>query len=496
MFGLRNKLDPNDYVIRANGKQLSNLQAIYDYGKYIKIISQDGTPMLFAQKYLRIYRDILADKGQGSIFNYYREIAGTIGLMTDAGVNILAKCYERTTSISAETVLAPYLDQSAALSMQPKPDTIIYPFSLNMSQKAAVENAITSQVSIIQGPPGTGKTQTILNIIANIVRNGETVAVVSNNNSATANVAEKLEKYGLSFMTAFLGSVENKTAFLEHQTGRYPDMSGWGLSMGEQQMLESDIKHLTFELEDMLTTKNRVAKLNRIIAETETEWQHFQLQFDATAVPIMLEVCENYSSTEIIRLWLDYEDIFMKDGPLSFFKAILLLFQDGIQVLRSFRKDQSSFFQAIQNEFYKKRIKELKEERKGLEAKLQDYSFEDKLNTLSQKSMKLFRAEVNMKYGLSHNRQIFELRDFRAESAKFNKEYPIILSTTYSIKGTLGFNHVYDYVIVDEASQVDLATGVLAMACAKNIVVIAISQQAPRYSPVYWTIEVVVCSQR
>ena len=27
-------------------------------------------------------------------------------------------------------------------------------------------------------------------------------------------------------------------------------------------------------------------------------------------------------------------------------------------------------------------------------------------------------------------------------------------------------------------------------------VVIAISQQAPRYSPVYWTIEVVVCSQR
>ena len=30
---------------------------------------------------------------------------------------------------------------------------------------------------------------------------------------------------------------------------------------------------------------------------------------------------------------------------------------------------------------------------------------------------------------------------------------------------------IYDYVIVDEASQVDLATGVLAMSCAKNIVV-------------------------
>ena len=51
--------------------------------------------------------------------------------------------------------------------------------------------ALTNQISVIQGPPGTGKTQTILNIIANLLRDKKSVLVVSNNNSATENVLEK-----------------------------------------------------------------------------------------------------------------------------------------------------------------------------------------------------------------------------------------------------------------------------------------------------------------
>lgn len=46
------------------------------------------------------------------------------------------------------------------------------------------------------------------------------------------------------------------------------------------------------------------------------------------------------------------------------------------------------------------------------------------------------------------------------------------LSTTYSIKGTLSIDHIYDYLIVEEASQVDLAAGVLAFSCARNTVIV------------------------
>lgn len=40
-------------------------------------------------------------------------------------------------------------------------------------------------------------------------------------------------------------------------------------------------------------------------------------------------------------------------------------------------------------------------------------------------------------------------------------------------------NITYDYVIVDESSQVDLVTGVLAMSCARNIVVVGDLKQLP-----------------
>ena len=55
----------------------------------------------------------------------------------------------------------------------------------------------------------------------------------------------------------------------------------------------------------------------------------------------------------------------------------------------------------------------------------------------------------------------------------------MVLSTTYSIKGTLSIDHIYDYLIVEEASQVDLATGVLAFSCARNIVIVGDLKQLP-----------------
>ena len=55
----------------------------------------------------------------------------------------------------------------------------------------------------------------------------------------------------------------------------------------------------------------------------------------------------------------------------------------------------------------------------------------------------------------------------------------MVLSTTYSIKGTLSIDHIYDYLIVEEASRVDLATGVLAFSCARNIVIVGDLKQLP-----------------
>ena len=70
-------------------------------------------------------------------------------------------------------------------------------FSLNESQRDAVELALNMPVSIIQGPPGTGKTETILNMISCILARPDspTVAVVANNKKAIENIADKIAEH-------------------------------------------------------------------------------------------------------------------------------------------------------------------------------------------------------------------------------------------------------------------------------------------------------------
>lgn len=58
-------------------------------------------------------------------------------------------------------------------------------------------------------------------------------------------------------------------------------------------------------------------------------------------------------------------------------------------------------------------------------------------------------------------------------------EYPVILSTTFSSRNSLNTGVIYDYLIMDEASQVDIATGALALSCARNVVIVGDTKQLP-----------------
>lgn len=156
-----------------------------------------------------------------------------------------------------------------------------------------------------------------------------------------------------------------------------------------------------------------------------------------------------------------------------------ILFRFNRSALKVFLQTPELVIPYLQRQFYVVRRQELTEERAQLEKKLEQYAFDEKMAELTEKSLRLFQAELSEKFHWKEPRQCFEMRDFRGKSKEFNQEYPVILSTTYSIKGTLNFEHAYDYLIVDEASQVDLATGVLALASAKNIVIVGDLQQLP-----------------
>lgn len=475
---LQKEIDPDRVIVSANGQVVDNIEKLLDFGSYYRIVRNGRKDLSYRKSEVQLQENCLAKADNREIFQYYKEIAAAIGLVLENGRNILSLQYEKIKKISEETVLANYLNPSKPFLSQKAPGTIIYPFGLNQSQKLAVERALSSQVSIIQGPPGTGKTQTILNIIANVVRSGKTVAVVSNNNSATHNVAEKLEKKNAAFLSAFLGSLANKERFLESQTGHYPNMSSWSLPIEEKQKLDQETIELSDELNNMLNAKNRIAEIEAELLQLNPEHHYFS-NYYATCGNTLAENISKLSSEKIMALWTEFEQFAEHGRKLGFLKKLSLLFRFNRGALKLFSHSPEQVIPYLQNQFYLVKKRELMDEKAALTRKLKNYAFDARMEELTKKSLRLFRAELAARYVWQSGRKCFEKSDFRRDSAAFTKEYPVVLSTTYSIKGTLSMDYSYDYLIVDEASQVDLATGVLALSCARNVVIVGDLKQLP-----------------
>lgn len=475
---LRQFVAPEQVLVSIKGQSIDKVQEILDFGSYYRIAYNGMKHTTFRKSDVQLQTNCLSESQSKEIFQYFKETAAAVSLTTESGLNILSMQYDRIQQVGDDTVLACYLDSKADASSPETPSTILYPFGLNQSQKTAVERALSSKISIIQGPPGTGKTQTILNIIANIVYNGKTVAVVSNNNSATHNVAEKLEKKNAAFLTAFLGSLSNKQSFLDSQTGVYPHMADWEMSHEERQHLTQEITTLSNELNTMLDAKNRIAEIEQEILQLDPE-QHYFKEYYATYSNAPTEDLERLSSQKILALWMEFEQHAERETRWGLLQKLVIMFRFNRSVLKLFRRTPELVIPYLQDQFYRIKKQELDTEKKTLAHKLKSYAFDAKMDELTQKSLQLFRAELAERYSWKQARTFFTKNDFRGNSAAFTQEYPVILSTTYSIKGTLNIDHIYDYLIIDEASQVDLATGVLAFSCARNLVIVGDLKQLP-----------------
>ncbi len=96
----------------------------------------------------------------------------------------------------------------------------------------------------------------------------------------------------------------------------------------------------------------------------------------------------------------------------------------------------------------------------------------------SELSMQLFKYSLYEKYK-ERKRRLYTQDELWRNAESFIADYPVVLSTTYSLRSSLSFKTIYDYVIIDEASQVDLATGALALSCAKKTVIVGDLKQLP-----------------
>ena len=485
--------DPQHIKVYVGGREKYGVTDARSYSQgnltHWRITYNDGFVQDFVHGTVDVAISCLSDAIAKNSFECLKRIAQTNELGKDEeNEGILPSLYASIDFIDQNLAVAPYLDPGKYHVKRYDASDLIFPFGCNASQERAVTAAFRNQISVIQGPPGTGKTQTILNIISNILLQGKTVMVVSNNNSATANVLEKLQKNGLAFFVAPLGKRENKELFIENQPSIPQELATWAMASNEIKEAKGDTAQTLSRLRRVFALQEELAESKQEKKAVDLEWEHFKQ--DNGIEEDTYSVKSGVKSKRLMKLWLQYQA--RNEGePTAATNALSRLIERikwywvnfsrkrllGINSPLDTSDDQQIMLE-LQALYLLVRRRELHDRINEIENELDSLDASEMTTSLTASSISLLKNALHKKYH-SNPRTIYaDVKDLTRYASQVLEQYPVVLSTTFSARTSLP-GQTFDYLIMDEASQVSIETGALALTCARNAVIVGDTMQLP-----------------
>lgn len=483
--------DPKHSKVVVDGREQNNVTDILSFQEgfrtHWRITFANGYVKDYLAGTVRLIESCLGDKVAKNAFDYLRRIATINELGKDEEQEgLLSNVYENITFLDNTMAAAPYLDAEKFKVSKMSYAGWVFPFGCNASQEKAVTAAFENQISVIQGPPGTGKTQTILNIIANILMQDKTVLVVSNNNSATANVLEKLQKYGFGFIVASLGRRENKEQFIQHQPAVPQELQSWDMKYAEVSHIKTKISDAHAQLRQVFQLQEELASHKQELKEVELEWEHFMHENPAVSNTSSLH--NDVKAKHVMELLMCYQSLTEERAPkgilarlIAWIKKMKMHYSREVKLGIKIPLDKGNYeqnMQELQAVYYQVRTVELKRHIGEIEKRLKGMDAQILSAQLSSSSLVLLKKALFNKYHEGQRRIYSNTSELAVCHEEVCKQYPVVLSTTFSARTTLR-DHTYDYVIMDEASQVSIETGALALTCARNAVIVGDTMQLP-----------------
>lgn len=472
-------IDLKSNAAYVNGFPVYEPKLILNFGLRIRIIKNSGDALTVEPESFLLVPDGTSSHDACQTLDYLRDISQYTSSKPEEDV-FLKQEMENLTFVHPESILSHYLNGRPIEERKPDMDGIIFPFYFNLSQKNALENALTSSVSVIDGPPGTGKTQTILNIITNLVAvQRKSVAVVANNNEAVKNVIEKMAGQGYGFLTALLGKKTNQDAFFADMPIAH--VAGWDCEEKQNELIQQ-IEKLNKKLNKLLGTARMKAQLCQELRAWRLEQEHFEEYYIRQNVEEIIKLPLFKAAPEKIVSFLAdtslAKDLKQSNKYRLLYKLKLLL-KYRIFDHKQLQEQEVSIFLSLQRIFYQRQIQKLERKIAALERRLNKASFDVRLKEHQQLSEKLFRKCLYHSH-IGLQRPDFTKKSFKVRFNEFIKVFPVILSTTHSLRRSIPKNYLLDYVIIDEASQVDLLTGSLALSCCRNVIIVGDVKQLPQ----------------
>ncbi|MFA4934550.1 MAG: AAA domain-containing protein, partial [Candidatus Methanoperedens sp.] len=398
-------------------------------------------------------------------------------------------------------------------------------FPLNLSQSEAVHNAFLKKITVVTGPPGTGKSQVVLNILANAVWNNNVVLFASRNNQAVNVVWEKMSKIIPSELIMRMGSGEyrkqTKTSLIELLKNRCTICEN--IHDVEKLQKELDIKNSA--IEEIKSKINEMSKINKSIEDALINIEIFSKTLPSELIeicgkiPINLDILELKNDISIISsessffikllklifpgyfrkkeyqifrkyydgLNLEYKKFFDKNLQPSDFEILkglnwlLAITQisasnEEINASKSKLKHYSSLFN------YLNQIKTIENEKVPISGEILKNFWLNKISQIEPTNqndiLKYFdtteKLEKYIPQDMYFNIKCRQIKSFE-ETTKF---LPVWIVTNLSAKNSFPLHeNIFDLLVIDEASQCDIASALPLLFRAKNIVIIGDPEQ-------------------
>jgi very-short-patch-repair endonuclease len=404
----------------------------------------------------------------------------------------------------------------------------------NTEQESAIRHAMEDALTIVTGPPGTGKSQVVTNLLVNAAWNDKNVLFTSKNNKAVDVVETRVNSLGKRPIMLRIGS--NQYAY--HLAELIQDLLSYSADQSDRDEYNryksiyqdklSKYQKLQEEKMTVIGLRNHVDHMEQKTCELRDNWGKWFNKITEDDAENCELAAKNYHST--YQAWAHAKSSFW--GKLFWFaigknktnelenavsginKWLVKFGQVPVEVpvdpqeIKQYKKD-SSKVDSLTDTLHT--ISEYKTALKGLLQSAQpediDHEIIDLKNSLADVAAKLWNKwlvtrplQMNAANRQEMNEYISAMRligdvdlndypDIRKQFNKLQKEMtnflPCWAVTSLSAKGRVPFQPgLFDLVVIDEASQCDIASVLPMLYRAKRAVIIGDPKQLSHISTI------------
>ena len=200
------------------------------------------------------------------------------------------------------------------------------------------------------------------------------------------------------------------------------------------------------------------------LMEIQTEKRHYDKSFSDTII-----IKENLESRDYMSFITRLE----KPKKLGLFERMILGWKFKINIAK---RDINILLSNAEKLYYISKLTELTK-KIDLNHKFLSKYHKDETNIKLKKLSRIILERIIHNHYTETELNEFDKTSYKRDFNNFLSRYPVVLSTSQSLLNNAPKGFTFDYLIIDEASQGDLLSSVLAMNCAKNLVVVGDSRQ-------------------